>query len=123
MNCKILRGIRLKKRKDFRRLFEEGTFVSNAFLAVHLSRNPEGKRRIGFTAGKKVGCAVLRNRCKRRLRECYRLNQEIVPKDMDMVLVARRPMLKASWDKIVKAFLEATQRSMKYSETKRGISK
>lgn len=123
MNCRIMRSIRLKKRKDFRRLFEEGTFVSNAFLAVHVSRNPEGKRRVGFTAGKKVGCAVLRNRCKRQLRECYRLNQDSVPKDMDMVLVARRPMLKASWDKIVKAFLEAAQRSMKHAEIRRGVSK
>ena len=123
MNCKLMRGIRLKKRKDFRRLFEEGSFVSNSFLAVHVSRNPEGKRRIGFTAGKKVGCAVLRNRCKRRLRECYRLNQAAVPKDMDMVLVARRPMVSARWDAVVKAFLTAVQRSAKNFENRRDVSK
>ena len=120
MNCRIARINRLKKRKDFRRLFEEGTFASNAFIAVHLFPNPENRRRIGFSAGKKLGCAVIRNRCKRRLRECYRINQAVVPLNMDMVIVARRAMVQATWDKVVKAFLDVTRRSLQIAKKKRG---
>ncbi len=73
--------------------------------------NPEQARRIGFSAGKRLGSAVVRNRCKRRLRECYRLHQLDVPAGMDIIFVARRSMVGAKWTDIVAAFLEALRRS------------
>ena len=111
---------RLRKRKDFSKVFDEGVFATNAMFAIHLLPNPDKKRRVGFTAGKKIGSAVVRNRCKRRLRECYRLYQNEVPCDMDMVIVARRALLRAKWNDIVKGFLEAVQRTRTIAEKKRG---
>lgn len=121
MNFKLASIHRLKKRQDFRCVFENGVFAANAFLSVHLFKNNEKERRIGFTAGKKLGCAVIRNRCKRRLRECYRLNQVSIPKDMDMVIVARRAMVRASWKKVERAFLDAVGRGCLLAQSKRGI--
>lgn len=52
-------------------------------------KNRAGFRRIGITAGKKIGNAVTRNRAKRVIREAYR---EVAPKisgSYDFVFVAR----------------------------------
>ncbi|MFN3961277.1 MAG: ribonuclease P protein component, partial [Parvularculaceae bacterium] len=59
---------RLRKRKDFlaaargRKRAERGLVLQANF------RNDENPPRVGFTVTRKVGCAVERNRAKRRLR-------------------------------------------------------
>lgn len=62
---------RLKSRADFLRA-QKGRRQSTASLGLEVCRSPEsvreGTARIGFTASKKVGNAVARNRAKRRLR-------------------------------------------------------
>lgn len=110
MSFKIARIDRLKKNRDFRRVFDEENFVANAFFSVHLFQNPAKRRRVGISAGKKLGGAVFRNRCKRRIRECYRLNQELFPEATDIVIVARRALVHSKWDKVVKAFLDVAER-------------
>ena len=111
MGLKFLRVSRLRKRAVFRKVYEEGRFVSNNMMVFHFMPNPALSRRIGFSAGKRLGNAVVRNRCKRRLRECYRLHQDEMPAGVDVVVVARRPMVGAKWDKIVVGFLETLRRS------------
>ena len=46
--------------------------------------------RLGFTLTKKVGCAVIRNRARRRLREALRLSVELPARDgHDYVVIGR----------------------------------
>jgi ribonuclease P protein component len=59
---------------------------------------PEGPARFGFTATKKIGDAVTRNRAKRRLREAARaLAAQALP-GCDYVLVARAETAARPWD-------------------------
>ena len=122
MSLRLSKLNRLRKRKHFRKIFEEGMFVSNPLMAIHLMKNSDKERRVGFSAGKKLGGAVTRNRCKRRLRECYRQHQEEVPQDMDMIIVARRALIGATWPRLVKSFLESVHRCKLIVEKKRGVT-
>jgi len=71
MNIKRLG--RLKKRSEF--LFvRDGRYRAIGGVVIQMRQNPDnGDRiRVGFTATRKIGNAVLRNKAKRRLRACAR---------------------------------------------------
>ena len=46
--------------------------------------------RLGITASRKVGGAVVRNRFKRRIRAWFRARRSDFPADLDLVVIARR---------------------------------
>lgn len=45
--------------------------------------------RLGLVVTKKIGVAVVRNRIKRLCRECFRLAPEMLPKGIDLVVIAK----------------------------------
>jgi ribonuclease P protein component len=67
-----------------------------------LAREANGPIRVGFTATKRIGGAVVRNRAKRRLREAARqlLAAEGVA-GCDYVLIARNDTGTAPWDALL----------------------
>jgi ribonuclease P protein component len=64
---------RLKQRRDFQRAASRGQKVARPGLVLQALPQPGQALRVGFTATKKLGNAVVRNRTKRRLREAARL--------------------------------------------------
>jgi ribonuclease P protein component len=87
---------RIRKRKDFLKLYEDGIRINSQNFIIILSRNQTGMRRLGITVTKKVGNSVKRNRIKRLLREFFRLNKDILPDSHDIVIIVKRdiPFLK-----------------------------
>ncbi len=86
----MLKVVTLKENRDFRRLYKQTTSLVSPALVVYLKETHAGFSRLGITAGKKIGSAVMRNRAKRVVRQAYR---ELLPefkKDVDMVIVARK---------------------------------
>jgi ribonuclease P protein component len=64
--------------------------------------------RVGFTVTKKEGCAVERNRIRRRLREAVRLSGALHARaGHDYVMVGRRSALDASFATIVEEMVTA----------------
>ena len=100
----------LKLNHVFRRLYHTGA-VANGFLVLYARPNKLGINRIGITVSKKLGHAVVRNRVRRRLREIYRIHEELFAPGWDIVVVARSRCVDASFQSIAKAYLELAQKA------------
>jgi ribonuclease P protein component len=96
------RSDRLLRRSEFMRVQQRGRRVHLAHFVMLLMRGRPPRRgqgqdpdqdsqhtRLGVTAGRRVGGAVQRNRIKRVVREVFRRNRALFPRECDVVLVAR----------------------------------
>jgi ribonuclease P protein component len=63
---------RLLRRADYLRCYRTGRRRQGALVALYFSPNPLGHPRIGITASRKVGNAVVRHRLRRWIKETYR---------------------------------------------------
>ena len=86
----------LKENHIFRRLYAKGNSSANRYLAVYCRKNRQSVNRVGITVSAKLGCAVVRNRIRRRLREIYRLHEQAFLPGYDLVVVARSQAVTAS---------------------------
>ena len=100
----------LKKNHIFRRLYASKG-VANSYLVLYTRPNRSGCNQIGFTVSKKLGHAVVRNRTRRRLREIYRLNEQLFSPGWDIVVVARTRSVDASFQKLTHAFLSLAEKA------------
>jgi len=102
---------RLRKRADFQNIYRIGVRVVGRFIVVFAVTGPEAKNRLGITASRKIGSAVTRNRCKRRIRELYRQNRSQLPNgDIDVVVNARRGCAEVPWHKIMRDYARCLAR-------------
>lgn len=93
---------RLKQRREFLRVAGKGKRAARPSVLLQALPETEGPLRVGFTATKKLGNAVVRNRAKRRLREAARalLPQHGVP-GSDYVFIARMGTTERAWDRLL----------------------
>ena len=64
---------RILKRKTFLRATHNGRKFVASSVILQVIPNEKETFRVGFTTTKKLGCAVIRNKIRRRLREAVRL--------------------------------------------------
>ena len=83
--------VSLKENHLFRRAYNRGKSAADSRLVLYVRGNGQKGNRLGFTVSTKVGCAVVRNRVRRRLREIYRLHEGQVLGGRDVVVVAGPP--------------------------------
>ena len=65
--------MRLTRRQQYQRVYRCGTRVAGPSLVLFGMRNDGEEGRLGITATRKVGGAVVRNRAKRLMREAFRI--------------------------------------------------
>lgn len=91
---------RLTRSTDFKRVRRLGRSYAHPLIVLVTLPNPTGLLQIGVTASQAVGCAVQRNRVRRRLKACF---DELIPEinpGWDLVAVARRPIVEAEYREI-----------------------
>lgn len=88
---------RIRKNNEYRLVYKHGKYEVGKLCVVY--RMPVAKQptRIGFVTGKKVGCAVERNRARRLMKEVYRLHQHKLREGYAIVIVGRAYLAKATY--------------------------
>ena len=69
---RLLPEERLRRRADYLRCYRTGRRRHGALAILYFVPNELGHPRIGITASRKVGPAVVRHRIRRRIKEVYR---------------------------------------------------
>jgi ribonuclease P protein component len=81
--------LRLRRKSDFDATYARGRRMGDGFFTVTAIQNNTGAARLGMAvAVRTAGNAVARNRLRRIIRECFRLQQHELP-PLDIVVSAR----------------------------------
>ena len=102
--------VSLKNNYDFRRLYQKGKSAGGQLLLLYCRRTRRPGNRVGYTVSTKLGCAVKRNRVRRRLREIYRLHEGLFAPGWDLVVVVRRGGIDARYHALESEFLRLARR-------------
>ena len=89
-------------RQDFLKARNHGQKALARGLVIQAVRRDTDSWRVGFTASKKIGNAVCRNRARRRMRALAR--QQLAPvacPGVDYVLIARHDIINCHWQDLV----------------------
>ncbi|MCD6550111.1 ribonuclease P protein component [bacterium] len=104
---------RLKKQKDFDRVFGKGESYKTNFFTIRFVENNLDKTRFGFVVSKKIHKkAVVRNKNKRRLREIIRKMLPDIKQGIDAVIIVKKDLSQEDFQAIerqVKELLKNTK--------------
>jgi ribonuclease P protein component len=104
------RSLRLTSRRQFKAVYAHGLRVASPGFTVFGKPNGLDHCRVGLTVTRKTGCAVVRNRAKRVLREVFRLNRHHLGMPMDLVINGRRNLLQQTMHRVEREFLDCVGR-------------
>lgn len=96
----VKKAVTIKQNHEFRRLYKKGRSVVTPSMVFYCRPSRLGHNRLGITVSTKIGCAVQRNRARRRLRELFRLAQPHMKQGYDIVIVARSRAVTAAHKKL-----------------------
>ena len=98
----------IRKRADFELIYQTGFKRSGRLMTMFTREREAGPARLGIAATRKMGAAVERNRAKRLVREVFRHHKPSM--SIDVVVVPRREMLAAPFDRLEAEFLSLLAR-------------
>jgi len=111
---------RLKKKKEFEKVFKTGKKLwIGSLLLMIFKKNELGYRRLGVVVSRKIRKATQRNKVKRWIREVFRRNKEIFPESSDIIIIPHPNCVNSSYWEILEAFKKKLQSS---KEGKRDFS-
>ena len=90
----------LNRNNLFLRAYRSRCSYVSPLIVTYIVKKKSGGLRLGITAGKKVGCAVNRNRARRVVRAAATELLKDMSGDFDIVVVCRHPSCKVSSNEI-----------------------
>lgn len=108
----------IKSSNKFSSIIKNGYGLNSPFFIFYLKKD-DIPAEFGICAGKKLGCAVIRNRAKRRIRELIRFFITQFNFKGSLVIMARNRTITANFESLKKSFFEMSQKLgiIKYSQT------
>lgn len=100
----------LKNNRDFQRVYSKKKTEGNKTFILFYKKNNLKNKRVGFVITKKIGKANVRNKIKRRLREIYRENFDLLKEGYDYVFVVKSQAVDLSYQDLNKSFRHIAKR-------------
>ena len=108
----------LRTAADYRAVYGKGQRFHSPYFSAFVLPTESSEARLGITVTRKVGKAVLRNRCKRRMREVFRLYQppELIGVGYDLVINAKTELARAEFVLLAQSFQQTLLRFQSFLE-------
>ena len=110
------KSFRVKREKDFKAIFKDGTSFANRKFVVYQLENQQNHFRVGLSVSKKLGKAVTRNQIKRRIRHILLSVREHLADNVDFVVIARKGVEGLDYAEMEKNLLHVLKLSKIYRE-------
>jgi ribonuclease P protein component len=103
---------RLLSSREFKTVYAKGRKFSTPYFSAFVIKTDSEHQRLGLTTTRKIGNAVFRNRCRRRLRDVFRFRDLSLLSGVgfDVVLNVRPSTATADFKEIELAFGQFIQR-------------
>ena len=106
------KSVRIQASSDFRNNKENGERLAKGCLLANWQFLPTNSfSRLGVVTSKRIGKAVIRNRARRMIRECFRLHKYEFINKIDLILIARKSIAKYSFHEVEKDFIDLLKKS------------
>jgi ribonuclease P protein component len=103
-------GDRIRRRPEFLRAYAQGVKQHGRFMTVFVRRSDLPVGRLGVSATKKIGPAVVRNKAKRRARELFRRSRR--EPGVDLVVIPRQEFAVVSFERLEADFHAVVRRAL-----------
>lgn len=104
--------LRLTNRADFTRVYRRGKSFANHQFVVYWFHKPEVEQfRVGISASKKIGNAVVRNRMRRLIKEIVRKHEAKIIDHVDLVFIVRKGAVQMSFQEMEKSILHVLKKA------------
>ena len=110
------KSFRVKREKDFKAIFKDGTSFANRKFVVYQLENQQNHFRVGLSVSKKLGNAVTRNQIKRRIRHILQSVKGSLVEHVDFVVIARKGVETLKYAEMEKNLLHVLKLSKIYQE-------
>ena len=110
------KSFRVKREKDFKAIFKDGTSFANRKFVVYQLENQQNHFRVGLSVSKKLGNAVTRNQIKRRIRHILQSVKGSLVEHVDFVVIARKGVEGLDYAEMEKNLLHVLKLSKIYRE-------
>lgn len=110
------KNFRVKREKDFKAIFKDGTSFANRKFVVYQLENQQNHFRVGLSVSKKLGNAVTRNQIKRRIRHILQSVKGSLVEHVDFVVIARKGVEALEYAEMEKNLLHVLKLSKIYQE-------
>ncbi len=110
------KNFRVKREKDFKAIFKEGTSFANRKFVIYRLENKQKHFRVGLSVSKRLGNAVTRNQIKRRIRHILQNAKGEISEDVDFVVIARNGVEALGYAEMEKNLLHVLKLSKIYQE-------
>ena len=104
-------ALRLRRSADFARVRRKGRWQRHPAMAIGVCANELLHNRYGIVTGKRIGVAVIRNRCKRRHAAALGILHPAIQPGYDVVVIARQSMIEQPFGELQRILRELFARA------------